>query len=90
LILLDALVAPFDAAQRSRVRVVAYGGVAPRWPRGIDGTQLRGERDRIADWFGPSDGPPIRAAAHGHMDYLDSDVVVRTARDYLPWLRGEA
>jgi len=88
LCLLDALVAPFDATQRARLRIVAYGGVGPRWPRGIDGTQLRGARDRIARLLGPRDGPRPVIVDHGHMDYLDSDCVATTARTYLPWLRN--
>lgn len=94
LALLDALCAPFDATQRARLRIVAYGAVGPRWPRGIDGLQLRGDRDRIAVRFGPGDGPPPRALACGHMDYLDSDaaraVVIGAAREQLGWLRGDA
>jgi hypothetical protein len=90
LVLLDALITPFDPAQRSRLRIVAYGGVAPRWPRHIEGLQLRGERDRIAAWFGPSDGPPPRMVAHGHMDYLDGGTVVHAVREHLRWLRGDA
>lgn len=94
LALLDALCAPFDATQRARLRIVAYGAVGPRWPRGIDGLQLRGERDRIAAHFGPADGPPPRTLACGHMDYLDSDaartVVIAAAREQLDWLRGSA
>lgn len=88
--LLRPLLAPFDAAQRARLRVVAYGGVAPHWPAQVAGVQLRGRRDRIAAWFGPDDGPPVRSVAHGHMDYLDGDAVLSAARDALPWLRGEA
>ncbi len=88
--LLRPLLAPFDAAQRARLRIVAYGGVASRWPAHIAGVQLRGDRDRIAAWFGPNDGPPVRAVAHGHLDYLDGDAVLHAAREALPWLRGEA
>lgn len=94
LALLDALCAPFDATQRARLRVVAYGAVAPRWPQGIDGVQLRGDRDRIAARFGPDDGSPPRTLACGHMDYLDSDaaraVVIAAACEQLDWLRGGA
>lgn len=90
--LLDALIAPFDATQRARLRIVAYGGVAPRWPRGVDGAQLRGHRDRIAAWFGPNDGPSPRAVDCGHMDYLARpaacDAVLDAARAQLAWLRG--
>jgi hypothetical protein len=88
LVLLDALIAPFDLAQRARLRIVAYGGVAPRWPRHIEGLQLRGERDRIAAWLGPNDGPPARMVAHRHMDYLDGDTVMHAVREHLPWLRS--
>jgi hypothetical protein len=92
LVLLDALSAPFDATQRVRLRIVAYGAVGPRWPRGIEGVQLRGDRDSIAAHFGPTDGPPPRTLACGHMDYLDSDaartVVIAAAREQLDWLRG--
>ena len=92
LALLDALIAPFDAAQRARIRVVAYGAVAPRWPRGLHGVQLRGERDRIAAWFGPADGPSPRPVAAGHLDYLDGDAarnaVLAAAREQFGWLRG--
>lgn len=92
--LLDALIAPFDAAQRARLRVVAYGGVAPRWPRGVDGAQLRGRRDRIVAWFGPNDGPAPRTIDGGHLDYLARpaacDAVLDAARAQLAWLRGAA
>lgn len=92
--LLDALIAPFDDAQRARLRIVAYGGVGPRWPRGVEGAQLRGRRDRIAAWFGPSDGPTPRTIDCGHMDYLARpaalDAVLDAARAQLPWLRGDA
>ncbi len=92
LALLDTLIASFDDADRARLRVVAYGAVAPRWPRGIDGAQLRGDRDRIAAWLGPGDGPPPLRIAAGHMDYLDGDParnpVIATARAGLDWLRG--
>ncbi len=94
LALLDALCAPFDATQRVRLRIVAYGAVGPRWPRGIEGVQLRGDRDRIAARFGPGDGPPPRTLACRHMDYLDSDaartVVIAAAREQLDWLRDSA
>lgn len=92
--LLDALIAPFDATQRARLRIVAYGGVAVRWPRGIDGAQLRGRRDRIVAWFGPNDGPAPRTIDCGHMDYLARpaayDAVLDAARAQLAWLRGAA
>ncbi len=92
LALLDALIAPFDDDARARLRIVAYGAVAPRWPRGIDGVQLRGDRDRIAAWLGPADGPAPQRVAAGHMDYLDDDgardAVVAAARERLDWLRG--
>ena len=92
--LLDALIAPFDATQRVRLRIVAYGGVAARWPRGIDGAQLRGRRDRIVAWFGPNDGPAPRTIDCGHMDYLARpaacDAVLDAARAQLAWLRGAA
>jgi hypothetical protein len=88
LALLDALVAPFDAAQRARLRAVSYGGVAPRWPAGIAGAQLRGVRDRIVAWLGPVDGPSPRRVDHGHMDYLDGDTVADAARAQLDWLRS--
>jgi len=90
LALLDALIAPFDDDARARLRIVAYGAVAPRWPRGIDGAQLRGDRDRIAAWLGPADGPAPQRVAAGHMDYLDAgarDAVIAAAREYLDWLR---
>ncbi len=91
LALLDLLIAPFADDARARLRAVAYGAVAPRWPRGVDGAQLRGDRDRIAAWFGPSDGPPPQRIAAGHMDYLDSDAsrdaVLAAAREQLDWLR---
>lgn len=88
--LLDALVATFDDADRARLRVVAYGAVAPRWPRGLAGTALRGDRDRIAHWFGPGDGPPPQSLACGHLDYLDHAAVVEAARAHFAWLRGFA
>ncbi|MCC7247830.1 MAG: hypothetical protein IT473_04325, partial [Lysobacter sp.] len=92
--LLDALIAPFDDAQRARLRIVAYGGVGPRWPRGVEGAQLRGRRDRIAAWFGPNDGPQPRTIDCGHMDYLERsaalDAVLDAARTHWPWLRGDA
>ncbi len=92
LALLDTLIASFDDADRARLRVVAYGAVTPRWPRGIDGVQLRGDRDRIAAWLGPGDGPPPQRIASGHMDYLDGDParnpVIAAARAGLDWLRG--
>lgn len=92
LALFDALIAAFDDNDRARLRVVAYGAVAPRWPRSIDGTQLRGDRDRIAAWLGPGDGPPPQRIAAGHMDYLDGDParnpVISAARAQLDWLRG--
>ena len=88
--LLDPLIAPFDAAQRARLRVIAYGGVAPRWPQHVEGVHLRGHRDRIAAWFGPADGPAVRVVAHGHMDYLEGEAIVAAAREFLPWLRGLA
>ena len=87
--LLDALIAPFDTTQRSRLRVVAYGAVASRWPHAIEGLQLRGDRDRIAAWLGPGDGPAPHTLACGHMDYLDHDAVISAARGQLAWLRGE-
>jgi hypothetical protein len=91
--LLDALVAPFDDFERARVRIVAYGGVAPRWPNGIEGVQVRGRRDRIAGWFGPNQGPATRIVDCGHLDYLEHhaarDTVLDAARAQLPWLRGE-
>ena len=95
LALLDALLAPFDHAQRARLRVVAYGAVAPRWPqrdgKPLDGVQLRGERDRIAARFGPDNGPRPRMIAAGHMDYLDHayarDAVLSAALEQLDWLR---
>lgn len=90
LALLDALVAPFDAGQRARLRAVSYGGVAPRWPAGIEGLQLRGRRDRIAAWLGPIDGPSPQTVDHGHMDYLDGDAVAIAARAHLDWLREGA
>jgi hypothetical protein len=90
LALLDALVAPFDAGQRTRLRAVSYGGVAPHWPAGIDGAQLRGRRDRIAAWLGPVDGPSPQTVDHGHMDYLDGDAVAQAARAHLDWLREGA
>lgn len=88
--LLDLLLAPLHAETRTRLRVVAYGAVAPRWPAHIDGVQLRGDRDRIARWFGPVDGPPPQTLSCGHMDYLDHDAVVETARAQFDWLRGAA
>ncbi len=90
LTLLGPLIAPFDAAQRARLRIVAFGGVAPHWPHDVDGVQIRGDRDRIAAWFGPADGPPVRVVAHGHMDYLEGEAIVAAARTFLPWLRGLA
>jgi len=90
LALLDALIAPLDAAQRARLRAVSYGGVAPRWPAGIHGSQLRGSRDHIAAWFGPADGPRPIVVDHGHMDYLDGTTVVEAARAHFAWLRGAA
>ncbi len=92
LALLDALIAPFDDAARARLRVVAYGAVAPRWPHGIVGVQLRGDRDRIAAWLGPADGPAPQRVAAGHMDYLDDggarNAVIAAAREQLDWLRS--
>jgi hypothetical protein len=98
LVLLDALIAPFDHAQRARLRVVAYGAVAPQWPqcndRPLDGVQLRGDRDRIAARFGPDDGPRPRMIPAGHMDYLDHaparDAVLLAAREQFDWLRHGA
>ncbi len=86
---LDALIEPFDEAQRARLRVVAYGGVAPRWPAHIEGLQLRGHRDRIAAWLGPNDGPSVRVVDHGHLDYLEGNAIVDAARECLHWLRGD-
>lgn len=92
LALLDALVAPFDDAARARLRVVAYGAVAPRWPHGIGGMQLRGDSDRIAAWLGPADGPTPQRIPAGHMDYLDGEpsrnAVIAAAREQLHWLRS--
>lgn len=92
LTLLDALIAPFDDSDRARLRVVAYGAVAPRWPRGIDGAQLRGDRDRIAAWLGPADGPAPQRIEAGHMDYLDREpsrnAVIAAARARFDWLRA--
>ena len=92
LALFDTLIAQFDDAARARLRIVAYGAVAPRWPHGIDGAQLRGDRDRIAAWLGPGDGPPPQRIAARHMDYLDGDParnpVIAAAREQLDWLRG--
>lgn len=92
LALFDALIAPFDDADRARLRIVGYGAVAPRWPRGIDGEQLRGDRDRIAAWLGPGDGPSPQRIVAGHMDYLDGDParnpVIAAARAQLDWVRG--
>jgi hypothetical protein len=90
LALLNALIAPFDIAQRARLRAVSYGGVAPRWPAGIHGTQLRGRRDRIAAWLGPANGPRPIVVDHGHMDYLGGNGVVEAARAHVAWLRGAA
>lgn len=95
LALLDALIAPFDDAQRARLRVVAYGAVAPRWPQRdgqpLGGVQLRGIGDRIAAWLGPDDGPRPRMIAAGHMDYLEHaparDAVLAAACEQLDWLR---
>ncbi|MGN6153857.1 MAG: hypothetical protein ACTHOH_17910 [Lysobacteraceae bacterium] len=88
--LLDALLAPMDADVRTRLRVVAYGAVAPRWPAHIAGVQLRGARDRIAHWFGPVHGPAPQRVPCGHMDYLDHAAVVDAARAQFGWLRGAA
>ena len=89
--LLDALLASMATDVGMRLRVVAYGAVAPRWPAGIAGVQLRGDRDRIARWLGPVDGPaPRRVSSCGHMDYLDHVAVVDAARAQLGWLRGAA
>ncbi len=96
--LLDALIAPFDCEQRTRLRVVAYGAVAPRWPQRdgvrLHGTQLRGDHDRIAAWLGPEDGPTPRIIAAAHLDYLDQssarDAVLTAAREQLDWLRHGA
>ena len=96
--LLDALVVAFDDAERARVRVVAYGAVAPRWPQRdgmpLDGVQLRGDRDRIAAWLGPRSGPRPRMIAVGHMDYLDHpaarDALLAAACEQLDWLRHGA
>lgn len=90
--LLDALIATFDDAERMRLRVIAYGAVARRWPQGIVGTALRGDRDRIARWFGPHDGPAPRSLACGHLDYLDDrhhTRVIDAARAQFAWLRGD-
>lgn len=87
--LLDALLAPLDAGARARLCVVAYGAVAPRWPAHINGVQLRGDRDRIARWLGPVDGPAPQTLSCGHMDYLDHDAVVEAARAQFDWLRGK-
>ena len=94
LTLLDALIAPFNGAQRAQLRVVTYGAVAPRWPQHdgtrLQGTQLRGDRDRIAAWLGPEDGPTPRIIAAGHLDYLDQpsarDTVLTAAREQFEWL----
>lgn len=88
--LLDALLAPLDTDARARLRVVAYGAVGPRWPAGIVGVQLHGDRDRIARWFGPVDGPAPQALPCGHMDYLDHEAVVEAARTQFGWLRDMA
>lgn len=88
--LLDALIAPFAAQERARLRIIAYGAVAPRWPSDLDGLQLRGRRDRIAAWFGPVDGPVPQTVDHGHLDYLDGDTVLVAVRAQLGWLRGGA
>lgn len=88
--LLDLLLAPMEAGARARLRVVAYGGVASRWPGGIAGVQLRGDRDRIARWFGPADGPSPQTLSCGHMDYLDHEAVAEAARSQFDWLRGTA
>ncbi|MBN8214752.1 MAG: hypothetical protein J0M09_17650 [Xanthomonadales bacterium] len=98
LALLDALIAPFDHAQRARLRVVAYGAVGLRWPQRdgmpLHGVQLRGDRDRIAAWLGPRNGPRPRMIAAGHMDYLDHpparDAVFAAACEQLDWLRHGA
>lgn len=86
--LLDALLAPMDTSVRARLQVIAYGAVAPRWPADIGGVQLRGDRDRIARWFGPGDGPAPRMLSCGHMDYLDHATVADAARAQFDWLRG--
>ncbi len=88
--LLDALIAPLDAGVRTRLRVIAYGAVVRRWPAHIDGIHLRGDRDRIARWFGPIDGPAPQTLSCGHMDYLDHDAVTEAARAQFDWLRGHA
>lgn len=88
--LLDALIAAFDDGQRARLRVVAYGAVAPRWPRGIGGTALRGDRDRIARWFGPAGGPAPQPLDCGHLDYLAHADVIDAVRSQFAWLRGFA
>ncbi|MFZ2754624.1 MAG: hypothetical protein WAZ48_14420 [Lysobacteraceae bacterium] len=98
LALLDALIVPFDHAQRARLRVIAYGAVAPRWPQRdgmpLDGVQLRGDRDRIAARLGPGNGPRPRMIAAGHMDYLDHpaarDALLAAACEQLDWLRHGA
>jgi len=88
--LLDAVIATFDDAERARLRVIAYGAVAARWPRGVGGTVLRGDSDRIARWLGPDDGPTPQSLACGHLDYLDHATIVDAARAQLGWLRGFA
>ena len=92
LALLEVLIAAIDDDARARLRVVAYGAVAPRWPHGIGGMQLRGDRDRIAAWLGPADGPAPQRIAAGHMDYLDDEpsrnAVIAVAREQFDWLRS--
>jgi hypothetical protein len=91
--LLDALIAPFDDRDRARLRIIAYGAVAPRWPNGIEGVHVRGHRDRIAAWLGPNHGPAARMIECGHMDYLERqaarDTILDAARMQLSWLRGD-
>lgn len=92
LALLDTLVRDLADPLRARLRVVSYGAVAARWPRGIEGANLRGRRDWIAAALGPRPAPATRTLACGHMDYLQDpaarEAVLAASCEQLPWLRG--
>ncbi len=72
----------------TRLRIVAYGGIAPRWPSGIDGIQLRGRRDWIAALTAPRDGPAPLSLDCGHLDYLARIELQHAVLQSSDWLHG--
>lgn len=75
-----------SATLRPRLRIVAYGAVAARWPTGIDGQHLRGRRDWVAACGAPRAAPPPQWVDCGHMDYLDQPALRALVEAHRDWL----